>query len=140
MNESYFILNNKRYYVGTIIKIKKDKKKMFNYSSMLNFYGYDSKENVYCFTDIYDMLAVYRLSHEQISECVDNVLSEKLIPKNTQKKLEIKYINGIVECCTWYVLIMFGAIFIKGFENVLVTWIAATIIFFTWINNKVNRK
>jgi hypothetical protein len=94
------------------------------------------EEKSYCFTALHDNWEIYRLSRDEIYKYIECVLKVGVIKEN-DRKVEPKYIEGIVSAWIWYILVMFFAIFLKGAENVIMTWGLATFIFFNWRNRKI---
>lgn len=138
MDTNYFNYHGKRYNIGTIVKINENGKKYCGFNSTLKFTGYNISDDLYCFSSIYDMWKVYKLSNNQIGLYVDDILVECRCKVNDHKKSYAKYIDGIVSAWIWYIIIMFFALFLKGIENILLTWIVSTFIFFRWRHQKMN--
>lgn len=137
MNQtSPFIFNNKFYYPGTIVKIKKEWEQYFQFNTVLQFTGYIIDERAYCFSTLQDRWRIYKLSSEQVSEYIEDVLKESL-KECDNKIVNTEYIDGIVSAWIWYILIMLFALFFKGAENVIMTWCLATFIFFSWRHKKI---
>ena len=133
---SPFIFNGKLYYIGTVVKVKEGFEQYFKFNSMLQFTGYIIDEKAYCFSSLQDKWEVYRLSSRQVSEYIDKVLQANVVEYNDNKE-NIQHIEGIVSAWIWYILIMFFALFFKGVGNVIMTWLFATFIFFSWRHRKI---
>ena len=131
-----FIFNHAHYYIGTIVKIKREYQHTCRFNSTLKFTGYIISENVYCFSSIHNPWDVYRLSREQIDLYIDEIIKSGVGVDN-QKTMDPKYIDGILSAWIWYIFIMVFAICFNGIENVILTWCAATFIFFNWRHKKI---
>jgi hypothetical protein len=131
-----FIFNDKHYYAGTVVKIKEEWKQCLGFNSMLQFTGYMVEEKLYYFTALHDNWEIYRLSKDEMYKYIECVLKVGVIKEN-DRRVEPKYIEGIVSAWIWYILAMIFAIFLKGAENVIMTWGLATFIFFNWRNRKI---
>ena len=140
MKKNYFTYNGVRYYPGTIVELKEERKKDFGFCSYMKFSRYDDDSNKYCFTSLHDIWKQYFVFEDQIQICVNSILKTNLMPESTNEKIEPKYIDGIVEAWTWYIIIMFFALFIKGIGNTILIWVLTSIIFFNWRYNKINGK
>lgn len=138
MDKDYFVFNNKRYYVGTIIEIKQNKKSMFGFYSIVKFVQHDSANNMYYFTSLDDIWKKYKISEEQLADCIEDISSSVTMQQTTNKTLDPRYIDGIVDAWIWYILIIFFAFFFNGIENKIIAWIVASIVFFNWRNEKIN--
>lgn len=138
MSKNYFDYKGKRHYIGTIVEIREESKKYCGFNSTLKFIGYNIDDDSYSFVTLYDAWRICKLSAEQISLYIKEIIVEGAPIQNKNKKIESKYIEGIVSAWIWYILIMFFALFLKGIENTLLTWIAATFIFFRWRHIKMN--
>ena len=139
MEKTYFLYNGIKYYVGTIIEVREDHRELFNYWSVVKFVKCDDA-GMYYFSSLHDIWTLYTLSAGQLQLCIDKVLKAQLDIPVQDNRMEPQYIDGIVEAWTWYLLAMFGAPFVKGIGNVIIIWVFASIVFFTWRNNKINRK
>ena len=133
---SPFIFNGKIYYVGTIIRIKEEYKQYVGFNSILKFSGYIIDENVYCFSSLQDKWKIYKIPSNQIAQYIENILSEGVI-EDADKRIDPKYIDGIVSAWIWYILVMFFAVFVKEPGNTITVWILATFIFFRWRHIKI---
>ena len=139
MEKNYFMYGGVKYYTGTIIQVREDHRELFRYRSMVEFVKCDDI-GMYCFSLLEGVWPLYKLSEEQLHACIEQVLHAKRDIPGQSTKMEPKYIDGIVEAWTWYLLAMLAAPFVKGIGNVIVIWIFSSIVFFTWRNNKINRK
>jgi hypothetical protein len=99
---------------------------------------YDKENDLYCFVSLHDIWKQYKISSQQILLYVDYIAKGVLVAENSNKTLDVKYVDGIVEAFTWYIIIMLCAIFIKGIFNVICVWVVASIIFLNWLRNKIN--
>lgn len=136
MNKNYFIFNNKQYFPETLIQIKTECRKDFGFYSILKFIRYNNDNNLYYFSSLFDKWHYYKLTYQELLDCIDKVQAEGL-PIQTSK-LNPAYVDGIVEAWVWYILIMIFAVFVKGIGETLIVWIVATIIFFQWRYKKIN--
>ena len=137
MEKNYFNYNGRPHYIGTLVKINDNHKQHCGFYTTLKFTGYDINDNSYCFSSLYDMWKIYKFSNEEISMYIETILEEGNCITE-KKKMNPQYIEGIVSAWIWYILIMLFALFFKGTANILITWIAATFIFFRWRYNKIN--
>ena len=137
MNKDYFVYHGTKYYADTIVEVHENKREFFHYWSVVKFVRCD-EAGLYCFSSLYDIWTLYKLSAAQIPAYISKILTPELSPPITDTKMDPKYIDGIVEAWTWYLLAMVAAPFIKDYT--IVVWIFASVVFFTWRNNKINRK
>lgn len=134
--ESPFILNGKIYYNGTVVKIKKEYIKYVGYNTVLKFAGYIIQEKMYCFSPMQNQFEIYKIPGEQIYNYIEEVLSEGTI-KKVYKRVDPKYVEGIVSAWIWYILIMFFAVFLKNIGDIITVWLLTTFIFFSWRHRKI---
>lgn len=139
MIKNYFMFKGRRYYIGTLIKINENQKENFNYYSIVEFIQYDDNNNLYCFNSPYEPLRMFKITDEQISIYIKEIINGVIDNPANNNKTEPKYIDGMFNAWIWYILVMFFALFIKGIYNTIILWITASIIFFRWRNNKINR-
>lgn len=138
--KDYFVYNGVRYYVGTVIELKEECRKDFKCSSYLKFIKYDDDSNKCCFGYMDDIWHGHWVSKDRLPMYIQSIHKAELIPENTNKTMEPKYIDGIVEAWTWYIIVMIFALLIKGASSTIILWIIASTIFFTWRYNKINGK
>ena len=140
MNQTnLFIFNGSIYYPGTIVKIKEEYRQFVGFSAVLKFTGYIVEEKVYCFSSLYDVWGVYKMSSKQISEYVEAVLSEGTI-EDKSKRRDPRYIDGIVSAWIWYIFAMLFFSLAKDPADVIIGWGLATFIFFRWRHNKIKEE
>ena len=130
------IFNNKYYYYGTIVKLKTESQCSFGFNVTLRFIGYDEERKLYSFSTIQNGLKIYSLSYDEIMIHVSQIVNEVTSPIN-DKHIDPNYIEGMFSAWIWYILIMIFAFFFKGIEKVMITWLIATLIFFSWRQNKI---
>lgn len=133
---SPFIFNGKIYYVGTIVKIKKEYHNNVGFHTVLKFVGYITEENAYCFSSLQNKFEIYKISADYISKYIENILENVAIEEN-DKRADPKYIEGIVSAWIWYILVMFIAIFAKDPVNSIMLCVVSTFIFFIWRHKKI---
>jgi hypothetical protein len=138
MDNAFFVFNNKRHYIGTIVSVKQHKKNMFGYNSTVRFVQYNRNNNLYYFASLYDIFDRHGIPEYQLQDCIENVLTSCDMNNNTSNKLDPKYIDGIVNAWCWYILIMFFAFFLEGIGNQIITWTFSSFVFFNWRNKKIN--
>ena len=131
-----FIFHGRLYYPGTIVEIRDEYQKDFHFRTVLKFIDCVSEEGTYCFVSIYDNFEMYTLYDAQIDLYIKTILKEGLI-ETPNKHMSDRNIEGIVSAWMWYVLIMWFALFFQGLENTMVTWVVATLVFFSWRNKKI---
>ena len=137
MNQNYFIYNGKQYFIGTIIEINTTYQSYCGFHSKLQFQGYNTIDNLYYFSSLYDSWEIYKFSYSQVSLYIEKILITESLRFNN-KTTKSEYIDGIISAWIWYILIMIGALFFKGIGNILITWIFTSWIFFTWRYKKIN--
>ena len=138
MDINYFKYNGKYYGVGTLVKIKDINKQHCGFNSILKFTGYNLNDERYCFRSLYGAWTIYKFSNEEIALYVQEILEEGNLELENKKTIHPQYIEGIVSAWIWYILIMVFALLFKGIENIIITWIVATFIFFRWRHHKIN--
>ena len=138
MKTNYFIFDNVRYCHGSVIEIKEEYQKNFCFCARMRFLQYNPQTQLYYFVATNNPLNIYTIADEQLTIYIKKITYRVVEQKNTELKLDPRYIEGIVSAWTWYILIMCFAIFIKGAHNVIILWIVATYIFFNWRNKKIN--
>lgn len=136
MYNNYFYYKGKRYYVGTTMKLRDEKRQYFKFHDYMQFSRSDNNGMCY-FHSFYDIFE-HKIPQDSIEEYIEFIQNAIYEPQNENYTIPLKYIDGIGEATVWYILIMIGAIFIKGFANVLGTWIMATWIFVSWLKKKAN--
>jgi hypothetical protein len=133
-----FKFNKKYYYAGTVVKIRDGAEKHVGFCSMLTFIGYNTDNNLYIFQSFYDIWKRYEITEKQLEEYIEYVAKAYCAStQNEKKEMDPKYVDGIVSAWIWYVLIMFFAFFVKGIENVILIWIAASVAFWGWRHKKI---
>lgn len=133
---SPFVINGEFYYVGTIVKIKKEYHNNVGFHMILKFVGYITEERAYCFSSLQNNFEIYKIPVDDISKYIENILSSGEIEEN-DKRVDQKYIEGIVSAWIWYILAMFVAIFAKDPVNIIASWVLSTFIFFRWRHKKI---
>ena len=136
--KKYFKFKGNSYYEGTIVKIYDDKQKEIEFNRYLKFYKFDHEQNKYKFHSIWSCWESYAFSIEELEsyiESIETACTHDMLEKKS--KVEPKYIDGIATAWTWYILIMLGALFIKGIIGKILTQIIATWIFTTWRAKKM---
>ena len=135
---NYFKFKGNLYSEGTIVKIYSDKQKKFGFNCCLKFYKFDREQNKYKFNSLYSCWDTYELSKEELGIYIESIERAYLpIASGKKTKVEPKYIDGIVTAWTWYILILFGSLFIKGIIVKILIQIIATYIFTTWRSKKM---
>jgi hypothetical protein len=126
---NYFIYKGKQYGEGTIVAINKYYEHIFGFKTHLVFLR--QKGDRFYFKSLYNSDGYY-LTQDNINEYVDQIAVPKsvVVPHSDKYKIEAKYVDGIVEAWTWYLLIMFGGLFVKG--GTIFIWLAASYIFWSW--------
>lgn len=131
-----FTFNGKVYYIGTIVKINEEYQKHTGFNSFLKFIGYNASSQTYCFSSLVNNWDIYNLFDEQINLYIDKVIKEE--EKYCEKtECNPKYIDGILSAWIWYILFMFGALFLNGRLNIIIVWCLSTLIFFSWRSKKI---
>ena len=140
MGKDYFNFKGKKYGAGTIIKIYKNAEKYFKFNSMLKFKRYNSNENLYCFTSLYDTWQEYKMTDIQLNVYIENVVKECIWETSYRETetIDPKYIDGILSAWIWYIIIMFFALFLNGIGNKIITLVIISIIFWSWRKKKIN--
>lgn len=135
-----FIFRCSSYGIGTIVRIHANEQNKFNYNTMLCFKGIDHKNGLYRFESLYDNWQSYCLTEEEIAQYIVEIIQPcgtNNIEISENKKADQDYIEGMLSAWIWYILIMIGAMFIKGFINIIGLQIAASIIFWSWRLKKI---
>ena len=134
----YFYFKGQQYAEKTIVKIYENQKNNFGFYSHLVFNGYDDKTKLYHFCSLHDCWKQFVMTENQLEESIEKVDVSYTPQINTEPKVQQNHIEGIVSAWIWYILIMFFGLFLKGPLSVLVVWILASVIFFTWRYKKIN--
>ena len=140
MNNNYFYFNKKKYYAGTIVKIKEESQQYVGFLSTLQFINCDVENDLYNFVSLHDKWKRYVLTKKQLESYIEYVTKSYVdtMQYNQTNKIDPKYIDGIVSAWIWYILIMVFALFLKGIVNTVVLWLISTVVFLNWRHNKIN--
>jgi hypothetical protein len=130
-----FVFNGKYYYAGTIVEIYSEYVQQFKFNSILKFVGYNISENAYYFSSLYNVWDIYKLSYEEISIYIHQVLQENQIQYDNH--VNENYIDGIVSAWIWYILAILFSLCLQGIGNVICALVFATVIFYHWRNKKI---
>lgn len=130
-----FIFNGKLYYVGTMVQIKESQREKFRFNSRLVFKKYDSENCTCYFASPYDIWEQYPIFAPQLSMYIESILRASA-PPVTEKKVQMKYIDGIVSAWIWYILLMLFACILKDASTVVFAWLVISFIFFRWLHDK----
>lgn len=135
---NYFYFNGHVYESGTIVQLREECRQNFHYHSYLIFDTYDSKTQTYNFHSLYNCWDKCQIPARQFNHVIKSVTPSNSFNNQSSYKIEEKYVNGIVSAWIWYILIMLLGLFLKGPDNVILTWVAASVIFFTWRYRQMN--
>ena len=137
----YFDFNDVRYGCGTIVKIYNEKTEQFNYCSNMIFKGYNyNNDKLYHFGSLYDKWDNYCMTQSELQVYIEQIKNANYLiePQDNFKRIHPSNLDGIVAAWTWYILVMVFAIFVKGTGNIIIIWVIASYIFWTWRNKKMN--
>ena len=129
------MFGGKLYYVGTVVQVKESQQQNFGFCSKLVLRKYDSENSTCYFSSLYDIWEQYPIPAPQLPVYIESVL-HAADPPVTEKKVQMKYIDGIVSAWIWYILLMLFACFLKGAGTVIVAWTVISFIFFRWLHDK----
>lgn len=134
-----FCFKGKLYGKGAVVEVYEEEKENFKFNSILIFEKYDEANKICHFHSLHDYWEKHIIPVEQLENVIFNVVpAYGSGTKRNSKKIQEKYIEGIVSAWIWYLLIMFLAIFLNGLGNVILTWLTASIVFFSWRHKKMN--
>lgn len=124
---------------GSVIQLYEEYEKDFNFHSNLVFEKYNSKTNTCCFHSLYSCWDKYEVPLNQV-ECIikDIIPVPNGISEEPSTKVQEKYVEGIVSAWIWYIAIMFFGLLLQGPINIILTWLIASIVFFSWRRKKIN--
>lgn len=140
--QNYFIYNGKKYYSGTIIKIK-----YYTNIEEVVFLGYCPERNKYALKFYPDRTEWHRKNDfnkvlieitDKINKSYENWVQEKeeqMHPKLTAAS-EMS-IDGMLIAWVWYIFIMLVAVI---FKECIGIWIFASIVFFNYRNKKLKER
>jgi hypothetical protein len=132
--QNYFIHNGKKYYTGTVFKMKsfEDCTKIVEatficYNPDNGYYRYMcNKKGVFAATEVFNKLFI---------EPTDKIDSTAHMP--TTKSRNDMEINGLFIGWMWYIIIMAIAII---FKDMIPIWIITSICFFNFRNKKIKKE
>lgn len=132
-----FEYNGNVYYSGTVIKTQKTKfcQNMIGFSEYLVFEGIDINHN--CRFRPLHNIKTYTIPKEDLNKYI--ALIEKPITIdniNFAPVVETKHIDGIIPAYTWYILIMFGSIFLSGILSKILVMGISSAVFWSWKSKK----
>ena len=97
----------------------------------------DKDENKYKFHYLNNCLEKYSLSEDELEIYIESIVTACVQSLPNEIKVEPKYIDGIVVAWTWYILIMFGSLFVKGIAIKILLQIVTTCFFVLWRKKKM---
>ena len=142
MLQNYFVYNGKKYYSGTIIKIK-----YYQDIEEVVFLGYRPERNEYAVNFYTDRTVWYKENEfykklieitEKINNYYVNWVQEK--ERQTHPKLTASSevnIDGMLIAWMWYIFIMLVAII---FKECIGIWILTSVVFFSYRNRKLQER
>lgn len=136
----YFSFKGHNYGVGTVVKVCQKHQDKFDFYSYVIFDKCNFENETYRFRSRCSVWDRYDIPKDKLEEYIEQITQPCEIDNQVcfSPKVEEDYIEGIASAWIWYILIMIGAIFLKGIGNMLGVWIIASVIFFSWRSKKKN--
>lgn len=137
--QDFFVFKGQLYREGAIVQLHEECQEQFGFNTYLVFDKYEPENGIYRFHTLYDTWKQYNIPVTELKNVIENATPSYIDIKNKQYgKVQEKYIEGIVSAWIWYILIMFFALFAKDPGSKILTWIVASVIFFSWRRRKLN--
>lgn len=131
MRENYFVINEKKYYTGTVFIVENMGKQV-----EASFICYDTEHLRY----VYKIKGqIWRVTPEHFQQSfifVTDKIDDKVHMPVTKTKKDME-IDGLFLGWLWYIFLMAVATIFKG--NI-VLWIVISIAFFNWRANKIKKE
>ena len=137
--QDFFVFKGQLYREGAIVQLREEYEDKFGFNTYLVFDKYEPDNGVCRFHALHDAWETYNISVMELKNVIKEVTPSYTDIKNKQYgKVQEKYIEGIISAWIWYILIMFFALFAKDPGSKILTWIVASVIFFSWRRRKLN--
>lgn len=146
MKRNYFVYNDKTYYSGTIVLIKKVDCAGITRPTEATFMYYDTDKdrivyqlgactNIYPSKMFFDILIdVTEKKDEVMIKRAEQAVEAAMKPMTFKEEINV---NGMLNAWIWYIVIMLVATI---FNERIGLWALATIVFFSYRNNKLSGK